>query len=147
MRISDWSSDVCSSDLQRGDKVFVRARRSDTDEVETIEADYVVGADGARSKVRDAIGATMVGTRSRTGYYNFIIHAPGLHQAHDNGPGVVYWQFKPEIPSILANMAEGDVLYLRANVGLVENGFCVEEVVVLVKTATGQARPTRSFGR
>src|SRR3546814_6694502 len=92
MRISDWSSDVCSSDLQRGDKVFVRARRSDTDEVETIEADYVVGADGARSKVRDAIGATMVGTRSRTGYYNFIIHAPGLHQAHDHGPGVVYWQ-------------------------------------------------------
>src|SRR3546814_1213073 len=106
MRISDWSSDVCSSDLrypehsqwipqykleqvlrdkvqeleyvdfrigteflsleQRGDKVFVRARRSDTDEVETIEADYVVGADGARSKVRDAIGATMVVTRRRT---------------------------------------------------------------------------------
>src|SRR3546814_1379697 len=62
-------------------------------------SDYVVGADGARSKVRDAIGATMVGTRSRTGYYNFIIHAPGLHQAHDHGPGVVYWQINPEIRS------------------------------------------------
>src|SRR3546814_12877262 len=35
---------------QRGDKVFVRARRSDTDEVETIEPDYVVGADGARDR-------------------------------------------------------------------------------------------------
>src|SRR3546814_6324324 len=131
MRISDWSSDVCSSDLQRGDKVFVRARRSDTDEVETIEADYVVGADGARSKVRDAIGATMVGTRSRTGYYNFIIHAPGLHQAHDHGPGVVYWQINPEIPSILANMDEGDLWSFGPNVALDDNGMSDEEVVAL----------------
>src|SRR3546814_9419289 len=109
---------------QRGDKVFVRARRSDTDEVEPIEADYVVGADGARSKVRDAIGATMVGTRSRTGYYNFIIHAPVLHQAQDHGLGVVYWQINPVIPILLSIMDEGDLWTFGPIVALIAYGRC-----------------------
>src|SRR3546814_8804716 len=86
----------------------------------------------------------MVGTRSRTGYYNFIIHAPGLHQAHDHGPGVVYWQINPEIPSILANMDEGDLWSFGPNVALDDNGMSDDEVVALVKRATGIDLPYRS---
>src|SRR3546814_13416680 len=79
----------------------------------------------------------MVGTRSRTGYYNFIIHAPGLHQAHDHGPGVVYWQINPAIPSILANMDEGDLWSFGPTVAIDDNGMSAEEVVALVQRATG----------
>src|SRR3546814_10960031 len=53
MRISDWSSDVCSSDLQarvdRGDDVIVgvnKYRRQDEDLLETLEVD--------NTKVREA---------------------------------------------------------------------------------------------
>src|SRR3546814_20979048 len=89
----------------------------------------------------------MVGTRSRTGYYNFIIHAPGLHQAHDHGPGVVYWQINPEIPSILANMDEGDLWSFGPNVALDDNGMSDEEVVALVTRATGIDLPYKIVWR
>src|SRR3546814_1106083 len=47
MRISDWSSDVCSSDLQVHQRRFAGAGAAD-------EPDFLAGADGQRQVVDDA---------------------------------------------------------------------------------------------
>lgn len=53
---------------------------------------YLVGADGARSKVRELVGAKMEGRYGLSHHYNIIFRAPGLAEAHPHGPAAVYWQ-------------------------------------------------------
>ena len=57
-----------------------------------VSARYLIGADGARSKVREAIGAEMVGRSGLSHHYNIIFRAPGLAEAHKHGPAAIYWQ-------------------------------------------------------
>src|SRR5882757_2322646 len=47
---------------ERGDGIIAMVRNLDTDATLTIEADFLVGCDGARSAVRRAIGAALQGT-------------------------------------------------------------------------------------
>src|SRR3546814_15452484 len=60
MRISDWSSDVCSSDLvsfaQNEGEATVTIESVSDGETREIHALYVVGCDGAWSPVREAMG-------------------------------------------------------------------------------------------
>ncbi|MCP3731119.1 FAD-dependent monooxygenase [Sphingomonas sp. MG17] len=93
---------------QDAGEVRVRLRGSSGQE-EVIAGDYLVGADGARSVVREQIGATMVGTYGLSRNYNVIVHAPGLAQAHAHGPGIMYWQLNAEAPSVISPMDEGDL--------------------------------------
>ena len=74
----------------------------------TLACDYLVGADGARSTVRNAIGARMEGTYGLSRNYNIVFRAPGLAQAHPHGPAIMYWQINPEVPSLVGPMDRGD---------------------------------------
>jgi len=78
---------------------------------ETIRAAYLIGADGARSAVRDAIGATMIGTYGLSRNYNTIFRAPGLAEAHPHGPGIMYCQINDDVPSLIGPMDQGDLWY------------------------------------
>src|SRR3546814_17946144 len=95
MRISDWSSDVCSSDLQDEKGVAIRVVSKD-DHEQTLQARYLIGADGVRSMVRDTIGAKMEGRYGISHHYNIIFHAPGLAEAHRHGPGAISWQLNSD---------------------------------------------------
>jgi len=75
-------------------------------------ARYLVGADGARSKVREAIGATMSGRHGLSYNYNVIFRAPGLAQAHRHGPAIFYWQINADAPSALGPMDRDDVWFI-----------------------------------
>src|SRR3546814_20299639 len=103
MRISDWSSDVCSSDLQDEKGVAIRVVSKD-DHEQTLQARYLIGADGVRSMVRDTIGAKMEGRYGISHHYNIIFYAPGLAEAHRHGPGAIYWQMNSDGFSALAPM-------------------------------------------
>jgi len=46
----------------------------------TIHADYLVGADGARSRVREVMGARMTGDHAFAFNYNLIVRIPELEQ-------------------------------------------------------------------
>lgn len=73
-----------------------------------VDADYLVGADGARSIVRDAIGARMQGEYGLSRNFNIVFRAPGLAQAHQHGQAIMYWQVNGDTPSLIGPMDSGD---------------------------------------
>lgn len=117
--------------------VHVHIRDVETGERRTMEADYLVGADGARSSVRDHIGATMVGTYGLSRNYNTIFRAPGLADAHPHGPAIMYWQINADVPSLIGPMDEDDIWYFMP-IG-VDPGvtFSAEEAVDAIRRSTG----------
>lgn len=122
---------------QSGDKVLLDLRIAGSDASETIEADYVIGADGARSVVREEIGVKMVGSRGAAALQNFVIRAPGLAQAHRHGPGVIFWHINPETPGIWCNMDEGDLWSFGPTTAQGADPLTDEEVVALARRSTG----------
>jgi 2-polyprenyl-6-methoxyphenol hydroxylase-like FAD-dependent oxidoreductase len=70
---------------QTDDLVASQIRDLRTGHLVNIESSYLIGADGARSAVRDAIGATMVGDGAFSRNYSVIFRAPDLatRQVHE----------------------------------------------------------------
>ena len=95
---------------QTKDGVEARLRTSTGDELE-VRARFLVGADGARSKVRELIGATMEGEYGLSRNYNVVFRAPGLAQAQPHGPGVMYWQVNRDGASLIGPMDKDDVWF------------------------------------
>jgi 2-polyprenyl-6-methoxyphenol hydroxylase-like FAD-dependent oxidoreductase len=105
-----------------------------TGETRSLRAGYLIGADGARSKVRDDIGAETYGL-SRN--YNIIFRAPGLMAAHDKGPAIMYWQLNAELPSLIGPMDKGDLWYFMPIGTDKDVTFTDEEAIAAIRTSTG----------
>ena len=91
---------------QAPDGVMSQLRDVPTDRVTMVQSSYVVGADGARSKVRDAIGVTMMGEGAFSRNFSIIFRAPDLASRHIHGPAIMYWMVNEEVPSLLGPMDE-----------------------------------------
>lgn len=76
-----------------------------------VQADYLVGADGARSTVRELLGVRMQGQHGLSRNYNIIFRAPGLAEAHRHGPAIMYWQVNRDVPSVIGPMDRGDTWF------------------------------------
>ena len=102
-----------------------------------IEADYLVGADGARSDVRTAIGASMEGQYGLSRNYNIVFRAPGLAEAHRHGPAIMYWQVNTDTPSLIGPMDGGDTWFFMPTG--VPSDFKVDAAAAadLIRKATG----------
>jgi 2-polyprenyl-6-methoxyphenol hydroxylase-like FAD-dependent oxidoreductase len=122
---------------QNDGHVQVYVRDLETGEERAIEADYLIGADGARSLIRDQIGANMVGTYGLSRNYNTIFRAPGLGEAHSHGPGIMYWQLNAEVPSLIGPMDDDDRWFFMPT--SVPNGvtYSDEETIDLIRRSTG----------
>ncbi len=108
-----------------------------------IQADYLVGADGARSLVRDRIGAKMVGTHGLSRNYNIIFHAPGLADAHQHGPGSMYWQVNADAPSLMGRMDADDIWYFMPTMLPPDVTLTDAEAVTMIRQSTGIDLPYR----
>lgn len=93
---------------QDGDRVQAVVRDLVKGQDITIEADFLAGTDGARSLVREGIGAKLQGTYGLSRNYNIVFRAPGLAQAHAHGPAIMYWQVNGDAPSLIGPMDRGD---------------------------------------
>lgn len=111
----------------------VEGRGGDT----VVQAGFLVGADGARSKVREGIGATLQGQYGLSRNYNVVFRAPGLDQAHRHGPAIMYWQVNGEVPSIVGPMDRGDKWFFMPTA--VREGVRFEpgDAPALIRRATG----------
>ena len=76
-----------------------------------IHARYLIGADGARSTVRDLIGAVLEGRYGLSRHYNVVFRAPGLAAAHGHGPAVMYWQMSRQGVSVIGPMDRDDLWF------------------------------------
>ncbi len=84
-----------SSFEERPDGVVATLRTADG-RTETIEADYLVGADGGASTVRQALGIEMSGKPTLTYTTNAIFRCPGFWKLHDTPKGYRFIFIGPE---------------------------------------------------
>ncbi len=102
-----------------------------------VQARYLVGADGARSAIRELIGAKLEGQYGLSRNYNVVFRAPGLAEAHSHEPSVMFWQVNPVAPSLIGPMDRDDVWYFMPT--RLPQGFKVtlENAADLIRDATG----------
>ncbi|WP_236589788.1 FAD-dependent monooxygenase [Ramlibacter aurantiacus] len=121
------------------DEQRVRARIVDTttETESTVEADFLVGADGARSTVRELIGARLEGRYGLSKNYNIVFRAPGLDRAHPHGPAIMYWQLNSEPPSLIGPMDKGDTWFFMPTRVKADVKLADLDAPAMIRQATG----------
>ncbi|ETN09290.1 hypothetical protein PPTG_11736 [Phytophthora nicotianae INRA-310] len=79
----------------------VTLRHMDTNALEQETYDYVVGADGAHSLIRQLCGIDMVGTRNLQSIANVHFTSKALSEAARENPAMLYFVFNKEVVGIL----------------------------------------------
>jgi 2-polyprenyl-6-methoxyphenol hydroxylase-like FAD-dependent oxidoreductase len=96
-------------------EVGVQATLRDLTSGETcmLETNYLVGADGARSRVREVMGATMQGDYAFAYNFNLILRIPELGRIPVEPRAIMYWVVNPVSPGVLSPL-DGDELWAFA---------------------------------
>jgi 2-polyprenyl-6-methoxyphenol hydroxylase-like FAD-dependent oxidoreductase len=100
--------------VQSEEGVVSELRNVVTGETLLVKSAYLIGADGARSVVRDAIGAQMIGDGAFSRNYSIIFRCPELASRHKHGPAIMYWMVNDDVPSLLGPMDESGLWYFMA---------------------------------
>jgi len=99
---------------QTDDGVVTTVRDLVSGDVRTLSSAYLLGADGARSAVRDAIGARMIGEGAYSRNYSIIFRSPELAGRHVHEPAIMYWMVNSDVPSLLGPMDEKGLWFFMA---------------------------------
>ena len=119
-----------------GKAVHTKYKNRTTGEVSELTCDYLIGADGSRSKVREMINATMEGQHGLSKNYNIVFKAPGMEKAHQLGPAIMYWQVNPQAPGLIGPMDRDRWFFMPTGVGQ-DQKFDLNGAADLIKKSTG----------
>ncbi|MBV9066483.1 MAG: FAD-dependent monooxygenase [Methylobacteriaceae bacterium] len=81
----------------------------ESDSRRSIRADYLVGADGARSRVRAVMGANMQGDHAFGHNYNLIVRIPELAKVAPAQRAIMYWVVNPQAPGVLSPLDGNEI--------------------------------------
>ncbi|HEY2521806.1 MAG TPA: FAD-dependent monooxygenase [Streptosporangiaceae bacterium] len=126
---------------QDGDRVLVTAvPAAGPDQAPvTIEAAYVVGCDGPRSVIRDALGGRFDGRDDGRRNVNVTFRAPGLAALVPHGPAVQYWVLNPAQAGLMGRLDLDGTWWCIANGVSPEAGQ--EHAADIVRAMTGTPVP------
>lgn len=112
-----------------------------------IHAQYLVGADGAKSRAREIIGARMTGEHAYALNYNLILRIPELDRAPPERRAIMYWLINRESPGVLSPLdCNGEWAFItRLAPGV--TAISDDEVIHRVHAAIGRALPTEIIAR
>jgi 2-polyprenyl-6-methoxyphenol hydroxylase-like FAD-dependent oxidoreductase len=80
-----------------------------------IRSRYLVGADGARSSVRELMGISMQGSPGQETNVNAVIRVPGLTARHKLGPAIIYNLVNADAPAGIGPLEPGDVWFFNCH--------------------------------
>jgi 2-polyprenyl-6-methoxyphenol hydroxylase-like FAD-dependent oxidoreductase len=89
---------------QSGDGVSATIRDVAAGGQQTVRAKYLVGADGARSRVREIIGVRMEGEHAYALNYNLILRIPEFLHTVPERRAIMYWLINKEAPAVMGPM-------------------------------------------
>ena len=118
--------------------VTATARDAETGEFLTLRAQYLVGADGARSRVREVIGAAMVGEHAYAYNYNVIVRVPELESNPPARRAIMYWLLNRHSPGVIAPLDRDGVWAFGMMLPPGVKDIDEADVVRLVQAAIGR---------
>jgi 2-polyprenyl-6-methoxyphenol hydroxylase-like FAD-dependent oxidoreductase len=82
--------------------ITATVRDLESDKRSIVHAHYLVGADGAKSRVREIIGAKMTGEHAYALNYNLILRISELDRTPPAHRAIMYWLINRESPGVLS---------------------------------------------
>ena len=119
------------------DGVAVQLREIGTGQVRTVRSRYLIGADGARSAVREAIGARMLGQSPGLKNYSIIFRSTDLALRHGHGEAFMYWLVNPDVPALLGPMDQHGLWFFMATKLADDVDPASVDPVALIRRGTG----------
>jgi len=119
--------------------VTAQVRHVQTGDSRTVRSRYLVGADGARSFVRDAIGARMQGDAPALKNYSIIFRAPDLAARQVHGEAIMYWLVNADVPALLGPMDRHGLWFFMATKLANDVDPASVDPVALIRRGTGLA--------
>lgn len=110
------------------DHAVVVTASDDDGATRVVQADFLLGCDGARSRTRQILGARYEGTADSRPNFNMVFQAPTLASLVPHGPAVHYWILDAAVPGVMGRL-DLDGRWWAGALGVSE--------------ATGSADPTR----
>lgn len=123
--------------------VLVSGQDGDGDDV-VLTADYVVGADGARSVVRDAMGARYSGGNAGRPNLSVVFRSPGLAEVLVGAPALHYWVLNPAAPGVVGPLDLADTWWAIATGRPDDDADC--DPAAIVRELIGRNVPVEVLG-
>ena len=96
---------------QDGNGVTATLRDLATGDTRTVRAGYLVGCDGARSRVRQVMGAKMEGSHAFAHNFNMILRIPEFIASPPAQRAIMYWIVNPASPGVISPLEADNGLW------------------------------------